>query len=107
MAVKVKKNDRVRLLAGKDKGKEGKVLHVDRKQARVIVEGLNMVRKTRRPDQQNQKGGIIDIEAPVRISNAMVVCPKCSQPNRVKKKQLENGKRVRICGKCGEILDKV
>jgi large subunit ribosomal protein L24 len=107
MAVKVKKNDRVRLLAGKDKGKEGKVLFVDRKKQRIIVEGLNVVRKTKRPDQQNQKGGIIDIEASVHLSNAMVVCPKCSKAVRVKKKQLENGKRVRVCGSCSEILDKV
>lgn len=107
MAVKVKKNDRVRLIAGKDRGKEGRVLFVDRKKGRIVVEGLNLVKKTRRPDQQNQKGGIIDIEAPLYLSNAMVLCPKCSKPTRVGKKQLETGKRVRICGKCGEILDKV
>jgi large subunit ribosomal protein L24 len=107
MAVKVKKNDRVRLIAGKDRGKEGRVLFVDRKKGRIVIEGLNLVKKTRRPDQQNQKGGIIDIEAPLHLSNAMVLCPKCSKPTRVAKKQLETGKRVRICGKCGEILDKV
>jgi large subunit ribosomal protein L24 len=107
MALKVRKNDRVRITAGKDRGKEGKVLWVDRQKGRVIVEGLNLVKKTRRPDQQNQKGGIIEIEAPLNASNAMVVCPKCSKPNRVKKNELENGKRVRVCGSCGEILDKV
>lgn len=107
MAVKVKKNDRVRLIAGKDRGKEGRVLFVNRKNGRIIVEGLNLVKKTRRPDQQNQKGGIIDIEAPLHVSNAMVVCTKCSKTSRVRKKQLENGKRVRTCGQCGEILDKV
>ncbi|RKY00106.1 MAG: 50S ribosomal protein L24 [Spirochaetes bacterium] len=107
MGYKVKKNDRVVLIAGKDKGKTGKVLFVDRKKGRVIVEGLNMVKKTLRPSQQNPKGGIIDIEAPVHISNVMVVCPKCDRGVRVKKKMLEDGKRVRVCGKCGEILDKV
>jgi large subunit ribosomal protein L24 len=107
MGVLVKKNDKVRLLRGKDRGKRGKVLFVDIQKNRVIVEGLNVVKKTRRPDQQNQKGGIIDIEAPLHISNIMVVCPKCDKPSRLKKKSLEDGKRVRICGKCGEILDKV
>jgi large subunit ribosomal protein L24 len=107
MGVLVKKNDKVRLLRGKDRGKRGKVLFVDIQKNRVIVEGLNVVKKTRRPDQQNQKGGITDIEAPLHISNIMVVCPKCDKPSRLKKKSLEDGKRVRICGKCGEILDKV
>lgn len=107
MAIKVKKNDRVRLTAGKDRGKEGKVLFVDIRKRRLIVEGLNLVRKTKRPDQKSQKGGIIDIEAPVHISNTMIVCPKCSSAVRVKRKELENGKKVRVCAKCGEVLDKV
>jgi large subunit ribosomal protein L24 len=107
MAMRVKKNDRVKIITGKDRGKTGKVLFVDRKHSRVIVEGLNIVKKTRRPDQQNQKGGIIDIEAPLSISNVKVVCPKCDETARVKKRRLEDGKNVRTCGKCGEILDKV
>ena len=107
MAIRVKKNDKVKVITGKDKGKTGKVLFVDKKKMRVIVEGLNIVKKAKRPDQQNPKGGIIEIEAPIHISNVMVVCPKCGQAVRVKKKTLEDGKRVRICGKCGEVLDKV
>jgi large subunit ribosomal protein L24 len=107
MAIRIKKNDRVKVLMGKDKGKSGKVLFVDKKNSRVVVEGLNIVKKTRRPDQQNQKGGIMDIEAPLNISNVMVVCTKCNETARIKKKKLEDGKNVRICGKCGEILDKV
>jgi len=107
MGFLVKKNDRVKLIAGKDRGKIGKVLYVDRKRQRVIVEGLNLVKKTKRPDQQNQKGGIIDIEAPVHVSNVMLVCPKCDRAVRVRKKQLENGKRVRVCVKCGEMFDRV
>jgi large subunit ribosomal protein L24 len=107
MAIKMRKNDRVKVTVGKDRGKTGKVLFVDRKKSRVIVEGINIVKKTRRPDQQNQKGGIIDIEAPLNISNLKVVCPKCDGAVRVKKKKLEDGKLVRACGKCGEILDKV
>jgi len=107
MGFLVKKNDRVKLIAGKDRGKIGKVLYVDRERQRVIVEGLNLVKKTKRPDQQNQKGGIIDIEAPVHVSNLMLVCPKCDRAVRVRKKQLENGKRVRVCVKCGEMFDRV
>jgi large subunit ribosomal protein L24 len=107
MNVLVKKNDRVKVLSGKDRGKHGRVLFVDTKEGRIIVEGLNLVKKTQRPSQQNQKGGIIDVEAPINISNVMVVCPKCDRPSRIRKKTLENDKRVRICGKCGEILDKV
>ena len=106
MKVRVKKNDRVKVLSGKDKGKSGRVF-VDTKKGRVIVEGLNVVKKTQRPSQQNQKGGIIDLEAPLHISNVLVVCPKCDKPSRIAKKTLENNKRVRICGRCGEILDKV
>jgi large subunit ribosomal protein L24 len=107
MNVLVKKNDRVKVLSGKDRGKRGRVLFVDTREGRIIVEGLNLVKKTQRPSQQNQKGGIIDVEAPINISNVMVVCPKCDRPSRIRKKTLENDKRVRICGKCGEILDKV
>lgn len=107
MNLKVKRNDRIKVRKGKDRGKTGKVLFVDRKDNRVIVEGINVVKKTRRPDQQSQKGGIIDVEAPLHISNVAVICPKCGRAMRVKKKRLENGKRVRVCGRCGEVLDKV
>lgn len=106
MSIRVKKNDKVKILTGKETGKSGKVLLVDIKKESVIVEGLNIVKKTRRPDQKNQKGGIIDIEAPLRVSNVIVICPKCSKTMRVKKKELDDGKRVRICGKCGEMLDR-
>ena len=104
--IRVKKNDKVKIITGKDNGKTGKVLFVDKKNGAVIIEGLNIVRKTRRPDQQSQKGGIIDVEAPVRVSNVQVVCPKCNKAMRIKKRELENGKRVRVCGKCGEMLDR-
>lgn len=106
MSIRVKKNDKIKILTGKDTGKSGKVLLVDIKKGIVIVEGLNVVKKTKRPDQKSQKGGIIDIEAPIRVSNVMVICPKCGKTMRVKKKELDDGKRVRICGKCGEMLDR-
>ena len=107
MAVKVRRNDKVKVLSGKDKGKTGKVLRVDRKKMRVIIEGINIVKKAKRPDQQNQKGGIVELESPIYISNIMIVCPKCGNAIRIKKKVLGDGKKVRICGKCGEVLDKV
>ncbi len=107
MSIKVKKNDKVKILNGRDRGKSGKVLFVDTKKMSVIVEGLNLVKKTRRPDRQSQKGGIIDIESPIQISNVQVICPKCSKTSRVGKKKLSDGKNVRMCGRCGEILDKV
>jgi len=107
MSIRVRKNDKVMIIKGKDRGKSGNILFVDTKKNRVIVEGINIVKKAKRPDQQNQKGGIIDIESPIRISNVMVICVKCGKVIRVKKRELEDGKRVRICGKCGEILDKV
>jgi large subunit ribosomal protein L24 len=106
MGTRLKKNDKVMIMAGKDRGKSGKVLFVNKMKTRLIVEGLNMVKKAKRPDQQRQKGGIIDIEAPLSISNVMVVCPKCGKPVRMKSRMLENGKKVRACVKCGEMLDK-
>jgi len=107
MVFTVKKNDKVKVITGKDKGRTGKVLHVDKKKKRVVVEGLNIVKKAKRPDQQNQKGGIVELEASIHISNVMVVCPKCGKAVRVKKKKLEDGKKVRICANCGEFLDKM
>ena len=106
MGTRLKKNDKVMIMAGKDRGKSGKVLFVNKMKTRLVVEGLNMVKKTKRPDQQRQKGGIIEIEAPLSISNVMVVCPKCGKPVRMKSRMLETGKKIRACGKCGEMLDK-
>jgi large subunit ribosomal protein L24 len=107
MGTRVKKNDKVMIMTGKDRGKSGKVLFVNKNSTRLIVEGLNIVKKAKRPDQQNKKGGIIDIEAPVAISNVMVMCAKCGKPVRLKARLLENGKKVRACVKCGEMMDKV
>ncbi|MCK5735303.1 MAG: 50S ribosomal protein L24, partial [Spirochaetaceae bacterium] len=82
MKTKLKKGDQVQIITGKDKGKKGRVLRIDRITERVIVEGLNMVKKTQRPKNQNDKGGIIEIEAAVAASNVMVVCKKCG-PTRL------------------------
>jgi large subunit ribosomal protein L24 len=99
---KIKKEDNVQIVAGKDKGKTGKVLKVDREKGRVVIQGLNMVKKAVRPKKQGEKGGIIEIEAPLSISNVMVVCKKCG-PTRVGI-SLEGKEKKRICRKCGEVL---
>ena len=102
MKTKLKKGDQVQIITGKDKGKTGRVLRIDRITNRVIVEGLNMVKKTKRPKNQNDKGGIIEIEAPLAISNVMILCKKCGV-TRVGFKT-DEGKKIRVCRKCGEAL---
>lgn len=97
---KLKKDDTVQIIAGKDKGKSGKVLRIDRKSGRLVVQGLNMVKKTVRPKNQQDKGGIIDIEAPINASNVMIICKKCG-PTRIGFK-IEGDKKSRVCKKCGE-----
>ncbi|MBN2509818.1 MAG: 50S ribosomal protein L24 [Spirochaetales bacterium] len=97
---KIKKDDTVQIIAGKDKGKSGKVLRIDRKNGRLVVQGLNMVKKTVRPKNQQDKGGIIDIEAAIDTSNVMIICKKCG-PTRIGYK-LDGDKKKRICKKCGE-----
>ena len=100
--IKIRKNDEVRVMTGRENGKQGKVLEVDAKKGRLIVEGLNMVKKAMRKTQKNQKGGIAEIEASLSISNVMVVCKKCG-PTRIGYKA-EGGKKIRICRKCGDAL---
>ena len=102
--MKVVKNDNVVIITGNYKGKKGKVLKVFPKENRVIVEGANFMKRHTRPTQKNQQGGIIEKEAPIQISNLMVICPKCDTPSRLGRKMLENRKYVRVCKSCGEML---
>ena len=102
--MKVVKNDMVLVISGNFKGKKGKVLKVFPKQNRIIIEGVNFIKKHTRPTQKNPQGGIVEKEAPLHISNVMVVCPKCDTPSRLGKKVLEDKKRVRTCQNCGEML---
>ncbi len=104
--VKIKKNDKVKVIAGKQLGRSGKVLKVFPKKQTLIIEGVNFIKKAQRPSQRNQKGGIIEMEGPVHISNVMLICSRCSKPTRVGKSILQDGKKVRICKQCGEILDR-
>jgi large subunit ribosomal protein L24 len=100
----VKKNDLVMVIAGKDKGKSGKILSVLSKKNRVIVEKVNFIKRHTRPSAKQRQGGIIEREGPITISNVMLICTKCNKPSRIGKKFLEDDKKVRVCKKCGEIL---
>ncbi len=104
MAAKIKREDFVYVIAGKDRGRKGKVLQVIPKKERVIVEGINIVKKHQKPTQTTQ-GGIIEKPAPIHVSNVMLVCPKCGKPTRVGFAFLDDGTKVRKCKKCGEIID--
>jgi large subunit ribosomal protein L24 len=102
----IKKEDKVKIIAGKDKGKIGKVLNVNRKKSRVLVEKINIVKRHSKPTAQNKQGGIVEKEMPIQWSNVMVMCNKCVTPARVKMQRLEDGAKIRVCVKCGEALDK-
>ena len=99
----IRKDDKVIVLSGKDKGKEGKVLSANPKAGKVIVEGVNVASKHMRPRKQGEQGGIIKMETPIYACKVMVVCPKCGKPTRVAHK-LVDGKNVRVCKKCGANL---
>lgn len=103
--VHVKKEDTVLVLSGKDKGKKGKVLSVNPSTNQVLVEGVNMSTKHKKPKSRYQQGGIIHQETPVNGSNVMLVCDKCGKPTKVAKRILDNGQKVRSCKKCDEIID--
>ena len=102
----IKSGDTVIIIAGKDKDKKGKVLRVLPKENRVIVEGINMLTKHKKAQGPTQQGGIIHQEGPIDVSKVMYYCDKDKQGVRVGYKFLENGKKTRVCKKCGEILDK-
>jgi len=101
----IKKDDKVKIIAGKDKGKVGKVLSLNKNKGRIVVEGINIVKRHTRPSAQHRQGGIIESEAPVDWSNVVLMCNKCVQPIRIKMKRLEDGNKMRVCRKCGEMID--
>ena len=96
----IKKDDKVIVLSGRDKGKTGKVLSADPKGMKVTVEGVNVATKHQAPKKQGEEGGIIKVETPIYVSKVQLVCPKCGKPTRVAHK-LANGKKSRVCLKCG------
>ena len=101
----LKKDDKVKILTGKDRGKIGKVLRVDRKKKRVLVENINMVKRHSRPTAKNRQGGIVEGEATIQWSNVVLMCNKCMNPSRIKMQTLEDGKKIRVCRNCNESID--
>ena len=107
MAMSIRKNDQGIVRAGKDRGKKGRVLSVVPGKNRVIVEGVNMIKRHTRPNpQRNVKGGIVEREASLHASNVQLVCPECSKMTRIGHKILADGRKVRICRKCEGVVDK-
>jgi large subunit ribosomal protein L24 len=102
----IRKNDTVLVIAGREKGKRGKVLFVVPARERVVVEHVNMVKRHQRPTQKLRQGGIIEREAPLHVSNVMLVCSKCDKPTRVGMRVLADDRRARVCRRCGDIVDK-
>lgn len=101
----IRKNDTVLVIAGKDKGKKGKVRFAYPEKKRVLVEGVNFIKKHSKARGQVRQAGIIDLEIPLHVSNVMLLCDKCNHPARVGFRFLEDGKKVRICRSCQEVLD--
>jgi len=102
--VHVRKGDTVVVITGKYAGRKGKVLAVEPEKSRVIVEGVNIVKRHTRPTRQLSQGGIVEKEAPIHSSNVMLWCGRCERPTRVGRRVLENGRKVRYCKKCGEAI---
>ncbi len=103
--MKIRKGDQVMVIAGKDRGKRGRIKRVFPSQNRVVVEGVNFVKRHRKARSQMEQGGIIEFEAPVQASNVMLVCPRCREPVRVGYELLPEGGKIRICRSCDEALD--
>ena len=104
--IHVKKDDMVKIIAGKEKGKTAKVLRVFPAKGRVVVEGLNVIKRHTRPSQVNPEGGIVEKEAPMSLSNVMLVCGSCNEAARTGVRKLEDGSKARYCKKCNASVDK-
>jgi len=105
MGLTIKKEDTVMVLTGKNKSKRGRVIGVNPGKQKVVVEGVNIQKKHMKPNKQYQQGGIIEKEAPIYASNVMLVCPKCDKPTRIGNQMLEDGRKLRLCKKCKEVMD--
>ncbi|MCJ7640600.1 MAG: 50S ribosomal protein L24 [Desulfobacterales bacterium] len=102
----IKKNDLIMVVQGRERGKSGRVLRVLPEKKKVIVEKINFVKRHTRPHGQQRRGGILEKEAPLHISNVRLLCEKCNKPVRIRHRVLEGGKKARVCHKCGESFDK-
>ena len=105
MGLRIKKNDTAIVLTGKNKGKSGRVLSVATEKQKVIIEGINILKKHMKPNKQYSQGGIIEKEGPIHLSNVMLVCPKCNKGTRIGNTVLDDGKKMRTCRKCKEVID--
>ena len=103
--MKIRKNDTVIVITGKDRGKKGKVRFAYPRKQQVIVEGVNFIKKHSRARGAVRQAGIIDLEAPLHISNVMLLCDKCEKPGRIGSRTLEDGRKVRFCRACNEVID--
>ncbi|HEA66088.1 MAG TPA: 50S ribosomal protein L24 [Desulfobacterales bacterium] len=99
------KDDKVKIITGKDKGKIGKILKVIRKKDRILIENINIVKHHSKPTAKNRQGGILESESPIHWSNVMLMCNKCMTSVRIKMQRLDDGKKMRVCRKCNEIID--
>ena len=102
----VRRGDTVAVITGRERGKRGRVLRVLRDRGRVLVEKLNLIKKHQRPTQKLRQGGIIEREGPLALSNVQVVCSRCDRPGRTGIKVLGDGRKLRVCKRCGESIDK-
>jgi large subunit ribosomal protein L24 len=103
----IRKNDNVVVISGRDRGKRGRVLQVMPEKSRVVVEGVNFIKRHTRPNpQKNVKGGIVEREAALSAANVQLVCPECGKPTRIGRRLLDDGRRVRFCRKCNGVVDK-
>jgi large subunit ribosomal protein L24 len=105
MGLNIKKEDTVVVLTGKGKGKKGRVKLAHPKDYTVLIEGINMIKKHMKPNNQYKQGGIIEKEAPIHVSKVMLICTRCSKPTRIGNLELDGGKKVRVCKKCKEVMD--
>lgn len=103
--MKIRKDDTVLVIAGKDKGKKGKVRRSVTKESRVVVDGVNMMKRHTRPRGTARQAGIIEREAPIHVSNVMLICGKCNHPTRASFRFLEDGSKIRVCRRCHEVID--
>jgi len=105
MGLSIKKNDTVSVITGKEKGKKGRVISVDPIKNKILIERINLIKRHTKPSKKYAQGGIIEKEAPLHVSNAMLICPKCGKPTRIGNTILSTGKKVRICKKCKEVIE--
>jgi len=105
MGLSIKKNDTVVVIAGREKGKRGRVLSVYSQKDRLLIEKINVIKKHMKPTRKQTQGGIIEKEASIHMSNVTLICPKCNKPTRIGNSILQDGRKLRVCKKCGEVID--